>query len=172
MAKNNTALATVRKADAISVGDKGYARTATRLMIAGAVWDLWERLRREQGVDQQWLAGRLNKNKSRVSRLLKGPGNWTIDTVADLLEAMEGRLTVVDAKFYRDIAASSSIEPCLAALRDSGRLWNVIEVSFDSHDAVPTIGAGTTDTLEEREEMMILFTSTKSRPLLVDEEAQ
>src|SRR3954453_20298410 len=162
-------LATARKVKAISDGDKSYARTTTRLMIAGAVWQLWEQLRDEQGLDQQWLADRLDKDKSRVSRLLKGPGNWTIDTVADLLEAMEGRITMVETKFYRDIAASSSVEPSLAALRESGKLWNVIEVSFDSHEMPPRV-LGTTDLLEDREAMIVLYSSHKAQPILAEEE--
>jgi transcriptional regulator with XRE-family HTH domain len=165
-----TELTASGRADPISAGDRGYARTTMRLMIAGAVWQLWEQLRRDKGVDQKWLADRLNKDKSRVSRLLNGPGNWTMDTVADLLEAMEGRLTLVQAKFYRDIAASSPIEPGLAALRDSPRLWNVIEVTIELNDATPT-RLERSNGLSGSGERPILYSSLRSRPVLTEEEA-
>lgn len=84
--------------------DKAYGRTTTRVQVATAVWMLWDRVRKERKVDQQWLAERLGKSKGRVSRLLKGPGNWTLDTVGELLEAMEGRLTLVEAHTYEEIA--------------------------------------------------------------------
>jgi transcriptional regulator with XRE-family HTH domain len=153
------ALSTPQKTAPVTAGDLGYARTATRLMVAGAVWRLWDQLRRDQGLDQQWLADRLGKDKSRVSRLLKGPGNWTMDTVADLLEAMEGRLTLVEATLYRDIAASSPIEPSLAALRESGQLWNVLEVKFEANAPVPARGASLDDTEEDEEGIFIISRS-------------
>lgn len=96
----------LKVAKPISEADQAYARTMTRLMVSGAVWDLWDRIRKEQGLDQRWLAERLGKHESRVSRLLKEPGNWTIDTVADFLEAMNGRITEMEVKTYAEILAS------------------------------------------------------------------
>lgn len=87
----------------VSDTDKAYARMTTRIQVATAIWTMWDRLRNERGVDQQWLADRMGKNKSWVSRLLKGPGNWTLDTAGDLLAAMEGRLTLVEAHTYEEI---------------------------------------------------------------------
>jgi hypothetical protein len=160
--------------DAVPLGDAdlGYGRTATRLMIAGAVWSLWEQLQLEKCVDQQWLADRLGKDKSRVSRLLKGPGNWTLDTVADLLEAMEGRLTHVEARFYRDIAATSPIEPCLSALRESGKLWNVLEVKFESADTSALTDPLALDASEADRQMIFVVSPSKSRPIHGNEEAK
>lgn len=103
---------------ALTETEKAYGRTGTRLQVAAAVWTLWDRLRKEQGLDQQWLADRMGKSKSRVSRLLKGPGNWTLDTVGDLLEAMQGRLTCVEAHTYDEIARG---EAWKATLRERHR---------------------------------------------------
>src|SRR5688500_10676436 len=93
------------KAKALTESQKAYARTATKLMIAAAIWRLWERVKEEDGVDQQWLADRLGKDKGNMSRLLKAPGNLTIETVADLLEAMNGRLTAFEVQRFNDLAA-------------------------------------------------------------------
>jgi transcriptional regulator with XRE-family HTH domain len=90
--------------DPVSEVSKVYGRTVARVQVASAVWALWDRLRREHGVDQQWLADRMGKDKSWVSRLLKGPGNWTLDTVGEILEAMGGRITLVEAHTYDEIS--------------------------------------------------------------------
>lgn len=91
-------------AEPVSEAAKTYGKTTTRLQVAAAVWSLWERLRSEHGFDQQWLADRMGKDKSRASRLLNAPGNWTLDTVGELLEAMGGRITLVEAHTYDEIA--------------------------------------------------------------------
>ncbi|MEI4473593.1 hypothetical protein [Frigidibacter sp. MR17.24] len=44
----------------------------------------------ESGVSQKVIAARLRKSASQVSRLLGGPGNWTIDMAAHLLYAING----------------------------------------------------------------------------------
>lgn len=93
-----------KKAQPLTEAEKAYARTTTRLQVAAAVWALWERVRDMEDLDQQWLADRLGKDKGRVSRLLREPGNWTMDTVADLLEAMGGRVTKVETMLYSELA--------------------------------------------------------------------
>lgn len=92
-----------RKAEPLTEARKAYSRTATRAKIASAIWRLWKKISQEQGLDQQWLADRMGTDKARVSRLLKAPGNWTIDTVADLLEAMESRLTDFEIVRYSEL---------------------------------------------------------------------
>ena len=91
------------RATPLTAGDKAYARTFTRLQVAAAVWTLWKRRSQEKGWDQQWLADRLGRDKSRVSRLLNSPGNWTMDTVADLIEAMGARLCDIELVPYEEI---------------------------------------------------------------------
>lgn len=83
----------------ITDGERSYARTHTRLKVAGAIWALYDRLRSERDIDQAWLRTRLGRDKGYVSRLLGSPGNWTLDTVADLLEALEAR--IVDLEIHR-----------------------------------------------------------------------
>ena len=115
----------------ITSTDRGYARTAVRLKVARAVWELWNRVREEQGVDQTWLVERLGSNKGHVSRLLNGSGNWTLDTLADLLEAMEGRITLIEMKRYRDVDAGAGIMPSVSGMHDNPGLWNVIVTATD-----------------------------------------
>lgn len=101
-------VATRTKVEPVGEAEKSYGRATTRIQVATAVWTLWDRLRKEQGIDQQWLADRMGKDKSWASRLLKGPGNWTLDTVGDLLEAMGARLTCVEAHTYEEISQGNA----------------------------------------------------------------
>lgn len=43
---------------------------------------------KKSGITKAELARRLGKGADRVSRMLGGPGNWTINTVSDLLFAI------------------------------------------------------------------------------------
>jgi hypothetical protein len=44
----------------------------------------------KSGLSKAQLSRRLGKGSDRVSKMLAGPGNWTIDTLADLLFAISG----------------------------------------------------------------------------------
>jgi hypothetical protein len=45
---------------------------------------------KNSGLSKADLARRLGKGADRVSKMLGGPGNWTIATVSDLLFAIKG----------------------------------------------------------------------------------
>jgi hypothetical protein len=45
---------------------------------------------KKSNITKATLARRLGKGADRVSKMLAGPGNWTIDTLADLLFATAG----------------------------------------------------------------------------------
>ncbi|KXV52597.1 helix-turn-helix domain-containing protein [Acetobacter tropicalis] len=126
-------------ASPITQEDRGYARAAVRLTVARAIWTLWDSMRENEGVDQAWLVERLDSNKGRVSRLLNSPGNWTLDTIADLLEAMEARLTLVRVERYQEIDTDSTVRPSLAGMRDHPRLWNVVAHSFENNEKINNV---------------------------------
>ena len=42
------------------------------------------------GITQADLAARLGKDETHISRLLAAPGNWTLDTISELLFAISG----------------------------------------------------------------------------------
>lgn len=54
------------------------------------VFNLVQREFQRSGISQADLAERMGKGADRVCRLLGSPGNWTLDTVSDLLFAMSG----------------------------------------------------------------------------------
>jgi hypothetical protein len=63
-----------------------HFRQRTRERIYELVLQEFER----SSLTQAELARRLGKNPSIISRLLSSPGNWSLDTVSDLLFAISG----------------------------------------------------------------------------------
>ena len=53
----------------------------------------------ENKLKRKDLAVHMGKKESQVSRWLAGPGNWTLDTVSDLLFAIDAELDFVVTKF-------------------------------------------------------------------------
>lgn len=78
-------------------GDYGFARA--RDIAFDAVLALW-RKRKAAGVKQSDIAAALGRDPAWVSKQLKGPGNWTLRTIGELVEAMDGELEI--AVFGRD----------------------------------------------------------------------
>jgi len=60
----------------------------------------------ETGVTKATLAKRLGKDPAQISRLLGAPGNWTIDTFAELLFAING--SMLQASSYLPLRAAVS----------------------------------------------------------------
>jgi transcriptional regulator with XRE-family HTH domain len=69
----------------------GYARV--RDIAFDAVQALWRR-RRSEGVTQLQLAEALGKDTGWVSKNLRGPGNWTLRTVGEFVEALRGEIEI------------------------------------------------------------------------------
>jgi hypothetical protein len=72
-------------------GDYGFARA--RDLAFDAVSSLWRR-RRAAGVKQRDIAKILNRDRGWVSKQFRGPGNWTLRIVGELIEAMDGELSI------------------------------------------------------------------------------
>ena len=73
------------------VADYGFARA--RDIAFDAVSALW-RKRRAEGMKQIQLAKSIGRDSGWVSRNLRGPGNWTLRTLGELVEGLDGELTI------------------------------------------------------------------------------
>lgn len=71
----------------IPLGTIAYFRERNR----NRVHDMVLKAFKESGLTQAQLARRLGKRTDVVCRWLGAPGNWTLDTVSDLLLAIEGQ---------------------------------------------------------------------------------
>lgn len=63
-----------------------YLQTKSQMQAFTLVWSEFKK----SGISQSDLAGRLGKGTDRVCKLLAAPGNWTLDTITELLFAING----------------------------------------------------------------------------------
>jgi hypothetical protein len=66
---------------------------------------------KKSGITKAELARRLGKGAPEVSRMLGGPANWTIQTVADLLFAISGGEPTWDIAYPLDRPARNDTQP-------------------------------------------------------------
>jgi transcriptional regulator with XRE-family HTH domain len=72
---------------------KGFGFARVRDKAFASVRDLWSR-RQTEGMTQADLAARLGKDPAWVSRKLSGPTNWTLRTLGDLTDALDGEVEI------------------------------------------------------------------------------
>lgn len=80
------ALSKPTNADPIPEGTLGYFRARNR----GRIYELVLKEFQCSGLTQADLGRRMKKGPDVICRLLGAPGNWTLDTVSDLLFAISG----------------------------------------------------------------------------------
>lgn len=73
------------------LADYGIARF--RDQIFDAVLGLWRR-RREDGWTQKIVAEKIGRDAGWVSRTLRAPGNWTLKTAGELIQALDGEAKI------------------------------------------------------------------------------
>ncbi len=97
------------------------------------LYDLVVRTCIETGVNKVTLAKRLGKDPSQITRLLGAPGNWTIDTFAQLLFAASG--SMLEARAYYPLRKSISnrrFPACLEPRDSELRMFHVKETKTDN----------------------------------------
>lgn len=70
----------------IPVGTLGYFQARNRARLYDRVLEEFEK----SGLSKVTIAHRLGKDQAQINRLLGAPGNWTLDTVSDVLFAISG----------------------------------------------------------------------------------
>jgi len=73
-------------------GDYGFARV--RDQAFDAVQDLWRR-RQAEGMRQKDIAAFLGRKPAWVSRNLSAPGNWTLRTFGEFMQALGGEVEIL-----------------------------------------------------------------------------
>lgn len=93
-----TALSKPKDSEKIPIETFAYLRARAKRLAYELVLKEFER----SGLTKAELARRLSKGPDRVSRMLGGPGNWTLATVADLLFAISGGVPKFDVDYPLD----------------------------------------------------------------------
>lgn len=69
----------------LSLGTREYFRSRLRNRLYDHVVGMYLERERAGTLNQRALAARIRRRPEVVNRLLMAPGNWTLDTVSDLL---------------------------------------------------------------------------------------
>jgi hypothetical protein len=88
--KNGIGLSSPSGTERVPLGTLGYFQSRNRHNIYDLVLSEFA----QSGLSQADIARRLGKRPEVVCRWLGGPGNWTLDTVSDLLFAISGAAPV------------------------------------------------------------------------------
>jgi DNA-binding phage protein len=75
--------------------DIAYFRQQLRNRVFEAVIAYFADRAAAFGLTKAAIAAKLGKEPSQITRWLAGPGNWTLDTISDLLLAMDAELEPV-----------------------------------------------------------------------------
>jgi hypothetical protein len=121
----------------IPAGKLAYFRQRFRNKLHAMVLTEFAYLEKAGELTKAELARRIGKKPEQITRWLMAPGNWTMDTVSDLLLGM-GTEPHIEASYF-DAARSASVQSTAAALKSF-----TIPVSVFVVDPVPVrIWAGT-----------------------------
>lgn len=91
----------------ISTSAIAYVQTRTKMRAFNTVHKQF----RKSGLSQAELASRLGKGTDRINKILSAPGNWTLDTIAELLFAINGGVVSFDVAFPMDAAKRNDTRP-------------------------------------------------------------
>jgi hypothetical protein len=91
---------------------------------------------KKSGITKAELARRLGKGADRVSKMLAGPGNWTIATVSELLFAICGAEPKWDLDFPLDKVKRNDTRP---AWLEESPLLKVASIVPNANAAAPQI---------------------------------
>lgn len=79
-------LSEIDQKEPIPLGKLAYLRERTRNRIHNYILEKFI----QEGMSQAELGRRIGKRPDVINRLLGAPGNWTIDTIVDLLAGISG----------------------------------------------------------------------------------
>lgn len=86
---------------------KGFGLASAKSAAFSAVRRLWK-IRQREGMTQQDIAARLGRDPGWVSRKLSGPSNWTIATLGEIADALDGEIEIKIADLHKPTDMSNS----------------------------------------------------------------
>lgn len=114
--------------------DYGYARI--RDIAFDAVHLLWAR-RKRQGVKLKDVANRIGRDSGWVSKQLRGPGNWTLRTFGELVEALDGEAEI--EVFGLDEPPERSNYDAYSDYESKARDQGIVNLTFEFENLRPRV---------------------------------
>lgn len=96
---------------------------------------------KESGISQSDLAARLGKDKALLSRQLSTPSNWTIDTIAKMLFAIDGSVLVLSTMDPDTPSAANYTQPAWL----QGRMPRFVTLTEGKSTIIATLKPTPTD---------------------------
>lgn len=114
--------------------DKAYFRRLNRNMVADEIASLFRKKCQTENLSQTKLAEMLGMDRGRLSRILREPSNLQLDTISDLLLAMDSafRFSVVPQDESQTIDEFVRAFKAFAADDKSSFQSNVVRLVDDS----------------------------------------
>lgn len=86
------------EASPLNESDKAYFQAKMRRHVHGVVLERFMELSDDDRISRAALAKRLGLSRAQITRWLSSPGNWTLDTLSDLLLAMNCQASIIAEK--------------------------------------------------------------------------
>lgn len=114
-----------KKGERINHYDLAYVRARNKNKAHSKLLELFK----ESGISKSDLAKMLGKKPEQLTRWLSGPGNLTLDTLSDLIFAINGNLFIIECKNELDKATSNNRRPDWCIAHDEatrGAKWQLV----------------------------------------------
>ena len=128
----------------ISDRDLNFQRRLTRSRIYSELIAHYVKMSKTSGLKKHHLAALLGKDRAQITRLLSEPSNLTLDTISDLLLAMDAELEVQITPVSRDHVSMEDFMTAFAQIGQSRISGNVIDFR-NSQELPPSGTVPTTD---------------------------
>jgi len=116
--------------------DLHYSRQRQRNRVFTAVVSFFAEKAEEQGISKKDVASALKRDPSQITRWLAQPSNLTLDTISDILLALDAEMDVRIVKF-RDRHLANYMHPLAAQIKN-------IKTRQQFTASVPTSGSDIT----------------------------
>jgi hypothetical protein len=97
-----------------------YFRQRLKNRVFNEICAFFEREAVECGMTKKILAERLKREPSQITRWLSSPGNLTLETISDLLFAMEAEPRQFQIQKLSECSKSNFVHPVVANIAPSG----------------------------------------------------
>lgn len=85
-------MANTSSKNVVNPKDVYYFRQRQKNKVFQSVIAYFAKLAEHEGLTKKDLAERLQKDPAQITRWFSGPSNWTLDTISDLLLAMDAEM--------------------------------------------------------------------------------